>query len=147
MSATRSFHSLGAGLIHIGRRHRQLWREEQNRADEQYPDYSNVVDGCTPSAQRKRTLNELDLVLVELVGQDDRHVGEVQCWRRDIENGCCGLGGADGDAIQANAEEHHEPDRIDWRVGVGIDLGQEGREGERVVSGECVCHPGISQHR
>lgn len=67
----------GSSALHICGCHRKLWREEKNCTDEQDPDNSNIVNRSTPSAQRKRALDEFDLRFIELVGENDRHVRDV----------------------------------------------------------------------
>lgn len=56
------------------------------------------------------------------MGQDHRHVGEVEGWRGDTEDGCGGLRGANGDAVEGYTEGDGEPDGVDGGVGVLVHL-------------------------
>lgn len=58
-------------------------------------------------------MDEADSVLVDLMGKDHSNVGYVQRRRCNIENCSGGLGRPDRNTIEAYAEEHHEPDRVD----------------------------------
>lgn len=132
--------------LHVGSRYWNLRWEKQNDTDEEHPDHGNIVDRSSPLAKCEGPLDELDFGLVKLMGQDNRDIGQIKSRRSDIENGRCSLRGSNGDAVEADAKENDKPDRIDRRVGIRVDLGQEVGEWQRVVSSKCVSHPGIGQH-
>lgn len=62
---------------------------------------------------------------VDVAGQDDGCVGEVETWGGNVEDCDDGLSGAEGDAVEEDAEYYYEPDCVDWGVGVWVYLGPE----------------------
>lgn len=64
MSVCFNVWGLFQGISHICRRYWKLWREEQDRTDEQDPKHSDIVDGSSPFAKCEWTLDELDLGFV-----------------------------------------------------------------------------------
>jgi hypothetical protein len=59
------------------------------------------------------------------MSQDHRDVRKIQCWRGNVEYSGRGLCRADGDAIETNTEEDHEPDSVDGSQGILVHLCKE----------------------
>lgn len=51
--------------------------EEQDHTDETNPAYRNHIDWQTPSTQGVRTLDKMDPLPVNNVGQNDRDIGKI----------------------------------------------------------------------
>jgi hypothetical protein len=105
---------------HVRRRHRPCWGKEENYADEDDPGDGNDIDRGPPSSQCERPLDEFHPVFVDLMGQNYRDVRQIKRRRSDVENRRGRLGRSDGDTIQTDAEENHEPDGIDWGMRIFV---------------------------
>src|SRR5436190_9712603 len=110
---------------HVLWRHRSYRREEEHHTDEEDPNNGDSVDWCAPFAKREWAFYKSHPVLVYLVSQDHSYVRKVQRWRGNIEYSGRGLRRADGDAIEANTEEDHEPHSVDWSQGILVHLCKE----------------------
>ena len=87
------------GIIHIRRRNRPHSREEQHDRDKRDPSNGDGVDGSAPAAEREGARDEAHAVAVDVVGEDDGNVGEVQGRGGDVEDCGYGLGRADADKV------------------------------------------------
>lgn len=99
-------------VVHVRSRNRLDGWEEQDNADEAHPCDCDGVDRLAPPTHRVRSRNELHSMLVNPVRDDDSNVADVECWRRDVENGDNRQRASDTDQIQAAAERDDKPDSI-----------------------------------
>lgn len=117
--------SEGKRNIHVRRCNRNLRRKEKHSTDESDPNDSHDVDGGPPSAQCEGALDELNFRFVDLMRENYRHVRDIQRGSCDVEDGRCGLCGSNSDAIEADAEEYHKPDRVNRGMSVSVHFGEE----------------------
>lgn len=113
------------GIVHVACLDRLRRGEEQYHTDEDDPCDCNRVDGLAPLAHGIWSGVELDLSFVPSMRNDDSNVANVQGWRGNVEDGGDGQRASNADQIEAAAEGDDEPDRVDRRVCVAIDLAPE----------------------
>lgn len=85
--------------IHINCCYWNLWREEKYSAYEKNPGYGYDVDRLPPSAQGKWPFDEVDFGLVELMGENNGYIREIEGWGCNAEYCCCGFYRSNGNAI------------------------------------------------
>lgn len=65
------------------------------------------------------------------MGQNHRDVRHIKRRRCDVENRRGRLGRSDGDAIQADTEEHYEPHSVDRGMRVLVHFGKDASKDQR----------------
>jgi hypothetical protein len=75
------------GIIHVGRRNRSYWWEEQYHADEKDPYHSYCVYRSTPATHCVRTLDERYPMFVDAMSDNDGDITEVEGRCSDVEDG------------------------------------------------------------
>ena len=89
--------------IHISCCHWYLGREEKYSAYEKNPGYGYDVDWFPQPAQGEWSFDEVHLGFVELMGENNGYIREVEGWCRNTKNCCCGFYRPNCDAVQTDA--------------------------------------------
>jgi len=113
------------GVVHVACLDWLRRGEEQYNTDEDDPCDCNCVDRLAPFAHSVRSRVEVDLSFIPSMRNDDNNVANVQGWRGNVEDGGDGQRASNTDQIEAAAEGDDEPDRVDRRMCVAIDLAPE----------------------
>ncbi len=109
-------------VVHVRSRHRVRRREEENDGNEEGPHDGDIVDWLLPSAQLKGTLRNGMLVLVIQAPCNDGDVGQIHRRRRDTKDAVDRLDAAEGNEVEAAAEDDHGPDAEQWCLGILVHL-------------------------